>query len=509
MVIARVSRLPYCNICLNDTVLRFLTKDLAICQRCITDLKKFFVIYHLGVDPITPSKLQKNLRHAAESAYTYELEYGPYSDIQKPVAPYIPSEEELRQEADKIWDSIKKDISRSDGLVKSFFRSIFDKEAREQQILVEFKSRAEKIKSKRNIAYHEYLSSLDKFNKEKQAFIEGRLKFIESEFTSYNQSILFSKDEVGELFIRYRQRIDVKQNIPWHKKRILTKRELESTVLSIYPAQLAKLYRGYLYHLITGDGTTLPRVEDEKRKHLNLFVLDRDNRQCSICNERGDNRPLHVHHIIPLDWGGTHDPRNLVTLCYNCHNKQHKGNYVSGREQVKNRHHGGIFIAVDIETTGLSHADEVIEIAAIRFKDGNPVSKFGGLVYTDRVINDTASRITGITNEMLAGKPSMSVVFPKFLRFISDNKIIAHNAPFEKRFLIKYAKSMGLDFENEFIDTLTLARKKLPNLSNHKLMTVAGHLKIGFDVSHRAYDDALVAGKIYIKLLNTRKQKKK
>src|SRR5580704_9975485 len=90
------------------------------------------------------------------------------------------------------------------------------------------------------------------------------------------------------------------------------------------------------------------------------------------------------------------------------------------------------FVVFDFETTGLSPwgGDEVIEIGAMKIF-GNELDEsnfFHSLVNPKRLISQEASRINGITNEMVAGAPTLEEVFPRFLDFVGNAWLVAQNA---------------------------------------------------------------------------------
>jgi DNA polymerase III epsilon subunit family exonuclease len=226
---------------------------------------------------------------------------------------------------------------------------------------------------------------------------------------------------------------------------------------------------------------------------------------CCICRRSISQSELHVHHIIPLASGGTNNYNNLVTLCYTCHNRQHEGFDVTRFRPIKRIRHGGEFVVVDIETTGFSNNDHIIEIAAVRFKAGNAVATFESLVNPGVRISENIVQLTGITNLMLASAPAMNLVFPRFMDFISRHKLVMHNSAFDMRFLQRYAVDFGDKITNEVVDTLALARKKLPLLQNHKLPTLVSHFDIAYGQRHRARDDCIATAMVYINCLKLRR----
>ena len=72
-------------------------------------------------------------------------------------------------------------------------------------------------------------------------------------------------------------------------------------------------------------GRVLPRLEGSELQEATEYIRWRDKHACVVCAANVLTTGLHVHHIIPLLKGGTHDPRNLATLCVRCHARQHPG----------------------------------------------------------------------------------------------------------------------------------------------------------------------------------------
>lgn len=161
------------------------------------------------------------------------------------------------------------------------------------------------------------------------------------------------------------------------------------------------------------------------------------------------------------------------------------------------------FIAFDLETTGfLPGVDQIVEIGAVRFNNGVVEAVFSTLVDPKRDIPEAASKVNGITNDMLAGKPTVDTLLEPFAEFCGDDIIIAHNANFDAQFLTaditKFESSAAT---NVIIDTLSMARKVLPGLPNYKLGTLVQHFGIPTTNFHRAEEDATYCGKLFIELV--------
>lgn len=159
-----------------------------------------------------------------------------------------------------------------------------------------------------------------------------------------------------------------------------------------------------------------------------------------------------------------------------------------------------IFVAIDVETTGLSPvANELIEVSAIKYKQGKKIDTYTRLIKPKVEIPYHITRITGITNQMVKDAPSVEEVMPELISFVGDAAIVAHNANFDYKFIQSYS---GNSFsKNELIDTVPIGRKLYPELPNHKLGTIAKHIGITEDGFHRAEFDCECCAKIYIEYL--------
>ena len=109
------------------------------------------------------------------------------------------------------------------------------------------------------------------------------------------------------------------------------------------------------------------------------------------------------------------------------------------------------------------------------------------------------TQLTSIDDSMVMDADGIEVVLPKFLEFVGDSILVAHNAEFDYNFVENKAKSLGIDFKRPVLDTVSLSRLLLPKLHRFKLDTVAKELKIELLHHHRAVDDAEATARIYIK----------
>lgn len=160
------------------------------------------------------------------------------------------------------------------------------------------------------------------------------------------------------------------------------------------------------------------------------------------------------------------------------------------------------FVVYDLETTGIDTAtDRIIEIGAIKVEKGRVTKKFSTFVNPEMHIPEEASRVNNITDDMVADAPKIGDVMLDFLDFASGCVISGYNnINFDNKFIARYAKELGLSFNNENIDVYVLARQKQVSSKNYKLTTVAAALGVSLEGAHRAYNDAYATAQVLLKL---------
>lgn len=149
------------------------------------------------------------------------------------------------------------------------------------------------------------------------------------------------------------------------------------------------------------------------------------------------------------------------------------------------------YVVFDVETTGLSAVyDTIIELAAVRIKNGEIIDQFESFANPHRPLSDIIINLTGITDDMLVDAPEVDQVLKDFATWIGDDILVAHNATFDIGFINQGFEKINLDkLTNPAIDTLELARFLLPQLKNHRLNTLCKHLDIELTQHHRAIYD--------------------
>ena len=163
-------------------------------------------------------------------------------------------------------------------------------------------------------------------------------------------------------------------------------------------------------------------------------------------------------------------------------------------------------VILDTETTGLSVRDghRIVEIGCIELENLIPTgNKFHCYLNPERKVSEKAFQVHGYTDEFLANQKKFSEIVQEFLNFISNKKLIIHNAEFDLSHLNNELAILKKDkIDNEIIDTLVLARNKFPG-SSISLDALCKRYKI--DNSKRSKHTALVdcdlLSKVYINLI--------
>jgi len=163
-----------------------------------------------------------------------------------------------------------------------------------------------------------------------------------------------------------------------------------------------------------------------------------------------------------------------------------------------------MYAVVDLETTG-SHPnhDNIIEIA-VYLHDGNGVTdQFCTLLNPGVSIPPFISKLTGITNEMVATAPSFQDIAPKLASVLEGRVFVAHNVQFDHSFLKQSMIRHGYEITEEMLCTVKTGRALVPGLASYKLSSLCKALEIRLENAHRAYADALATAHI-LSILNAK-----
>lgn len=160
------------------------------------------------------------------------------------------------------------------------------------------------------------------------------------------------------------------------------------------------------------------------------------------------------------------------------------------------------YVLVDIETTGLSPKEnDIIEIGAIKVRQNEIIDKYESLIKIDYKLNPFITRLTGITNEMLKEGRKVEKVLEEFIDFAGYDIIMGHNVNFDINFIYdKCEKYLDTYLKNDFIDTMRIAKKLLPDSPNYKLGTLAKMFDVSYKNAHRGLTDVEITFDVYNKL---------
>jgi len=160
-------------------------------------------------------------------------------------------------------------------------------------------------------------------------------------------------------------------------------------------------------------------------------------------------------------------------------------------------------VVFDLETTGLDHRqDWIVEIGAQKLVGDQVVDEFDTMIDPERDMPESAQKVTGITPDMLVGKPKIREVLPEFFQFIEGCILVAHNANFDMGFIRHHAGLLGVEFQWPAFCTLKMARELLPDLKRKNLDTLAEHYGLTFESRHRSIGDVKVTVSVLQELMN-------
>ena len=443
---------PLCQICCNPKRrIRFHTEQLAICQWCVTEL---------STTVTSPAKVFDERRLSA----TYTLKDATERELARLAKLRTPAPQLSTATLDSAATYAEAVVRRDEGLLQSIFRSMIDDTKRREQVAtVAARRRDEALAAHREATAN---------HQRQQQDLEARISSVETALQRLPEAV---NQEIQRLIN------EVQLIAPTKSKEI-------------------RLLRAFHIGLIDFDRTQHARPEHQEYEEQKRRIRARDSYRCVCCLRGFSQGELHVHHVLPLSRYGTNSDSNLVTLCHPCHSKQHPDIKVTRSFPIRRRPPTSRFVAVNVETTGLSKDDSIIEIAAVRFVGGQAEEIFCSLVRSKRVIPPQIEKLTGISQAMIATAPHPEVVMRDFVAFVSGYRLVFHNASFDMRFIGKYLEFYGHPLPDRILDTLPLARRKLPTLSSHRLASLVQHLGLPLTPSHRAQDDSLATGHLYLAL---------
>jgi DNA polymerase III subunit epsilon len=158
------------------------------------------------------------------------------------------------------------------------------------------------------------------------------------------------------------------------------------------------------------------------------------------------------------------------------------------------------YVVFDVETTGpaAGKGGAITEFGALKLVRGEVIDEFSTLVNPGRPIDPFVVRLTGITDRMVSGAPSISEVMPRFEEFVEGCVLVGHNVQFDCSFV---RAARGAPLPNEVLDTLKLARCLVPGLKRYRLSALVNHFGVRQAPNHRAFSDAAATTEVFLKLL--------
>lgn len=167
-------------------------------------------------------------------------------------------------------------------------------------------------------------------------------------------------------------------------------------------------------------------------------------------------------------------------------------------------------VVLDTETTGLKPEEghRIVEIGCVELVNHVQTGRtFRAFVYPERLMEAKASEISGITDEMLVGKPLFSEIAQSLIDFLGDAPIVAHNAGFDMGFLNAELARAGLAtlLPERAIDTVVIARRKYPGApASLDALCKRFNIDLSERVKHGALLDAKLLADVYLELCGGR-----
>ncbi len=160
------------------------------------------------------------------------------------------------------------------------------------------------------------------------------------------------------------------------------------------------------------------------------------------------------------------------------------------------------YAIIDVETTGgAARYERIIEVAIVMHDGEKVYDSFSTLLNPGRNIPWNITRITGITNEMVAHAPKFHEVARRIVEMTENAIFVAHNARFDYEFIREEFMRLGYSFSRKRLCTVQLSRKSFPGLKSYSLTSLKAHFGIMAERSHRALDDTLATVQLFERIL--------
>jgi DNA polymerase III subunit epsilon len=162
------------------------------------------------------------------------------------------------------------------------------------------------------------------------------------------------------------------------------------------------------------------------------------------------------------------------------------------------------FAVIDVETTGGGpDTGGLTELGAAKFRGGECLGTFATLVDPHAEIPPFITELTGITDEMVRGAPSLPGALAFFVEFVRGTVLVGHNVDFDLSFLNVALENLDHPpLTNQVVDTLVLARRLVsPEIPNCRLATLAAAMDLEHRPAHRALEDVMATADLLHRLI--------
>ena len=165
-----------------------------------------------------------------------------------------------------------------------------------------------------------------------------------------------------------------------------------------------------------------------------------------------------------------------------------------------------LYVVLDVETTGgKAGTDRITEIGAVKVQGGEVLATFNTLINPERPIPSFISRLTGISNAMVAGAPKFADIAGQLSEFLEGAVFVAHNAKFDYSFIRSEFARCALPFDMPQLCTVVNMRRYYPGLASYSLGKLCAEFEIKLTNHHRALADATATVEL-LKLINAKRQ---
>ena len=162
-----------------------------------------------------------------------------------------------------------------------------------------------------------------------------------------------------------------------------------------------------------------------------------------------------------------------------------------------------LYAIIDVEATGGNHKlDRITEVAIFLHNGKEIVNQFHSLINPELFISGFITKLTGISNQMVANQPTFAQIAPQILQLFTQNTVfVAHNAAFDYAYIKNEFKRIGIDFKRKKLCTINYTRKLMPEVTALGLDNLSALFNIKIENRHRAKDDAYATTLLFEKLL--------